>query len=237
MQETQTTKIFAERIQDLIFESGKSFKELERETGVPSGSLSKYQNDKGEAGINSLVKIARYFDVSTDYLLGLSGNIRTKDPELRAICEFTGLSEEAIAQLHEESLGDGNESIKTDDEESVLLLLIEELLHYGNYDYILEMCYGIKALLDFKEEVESLPKNVSYTDAQLRQLAIDLNALTGGIYGIDISSNIIENSFNKAIKAFEEIIAEMTDYEALKVKMEKKWTRNYMKQNGEKLDD
>jgi len=69
------TKIFADRLQDLIElkkSEGKTFKEIALESGVPTGSLSKYQNDAAEAGVNSLVKLAKYFDVSTDYMLGIS---------------------------------------------------------------------------------------------------------------------------------------------------------------------
>lgn len=50
----------------------------------------------------TLVKIARFFSVSTDYLVG---ETTTKSPntEIQAICQFTGLSETAIMNLHTES--------------------------------------------------------------------------------------------------------------------------------------
>ena len=72
---SEYTKIFADRLQDLIElkkKEGKTFKEIALESGIPTGSLSKYQNDAAEAGVNSLVKLAKYFDVSTDYMLGIS---------------------------------------------------------------------------------------------------------------------------------------------------------------------
>jgi len=69
------TKAFADRLSDLIDlkkQEGKTFKEIAIESGVPIGSLSKYHNDAAEAGVNSLVKLAKYFNVSTDYLLGIT---------------------------------------------------------------------------------------------------------------------------------------------------------------------
>lgn len=93
---TETTKCFADRLQDLIAESGKDVKTLADEIGVSSGALSKYQNDKGEPGISALYKIANYFGVTADYLIGLSNN---KTVENASIGQMTGLSDDAITVL------------------------------------------------------------------------------------------------------------------------------------------
>lgn len=93
---TETTKCFADRLQDLIADSGKDIKTLAAEIGISSGALSKYQNDKSEAGITALYKIARYFGVTSDYLIGLSDN---KTREAANIGDATGLSDEAIQFL------------------------------------------------------------------------------------------------------------------------------------------
>ncbi len=47
--------------------------------------------------------MARYFEVPVDYLLGLSNAKSTNEPELIAICDYTGLSEEAVKILHEQT--------------------------------------------------------------------------------------------------------------------------------------
>ncbi|WP_296561971.1 helix-turn-helix transcriptional regulator [uncultured Acetobacterium sp.] len=92
------TKEFAVKLQSLIIESGKSIKQLAVEIGVPSGSLSKYQNNAAEPGINSLYKIADYFNVSADYLLGITDQ-RTSNIDDKAIHETIGLSDKAIEKL------------------------------------------------------------------------------------------------------------------------------------------
>ncbi|KAF5077565.1 helix-turn-helix protein [anaerobic digester metagenome] len=96
--ENSVTKGFSEKLRDLISLSGKSIKQLSLELGIPSGSLSKYQNDAAEPGINNLYKIAEYFNVSTDYLLGLS-NVKSFDLDIKAISEKTGLSDDAVQIL------------------------------------------------------------------------------------------------------------------------------------------
>jgi len=94
----KVTSLFADRLQDLIAESGKTISELSSSEGIgiSSGSLSKYQNDAAEPGITALVKIADYFGVSFDYLLGKTN---CKKRENINISERTGLSEKAVEYL------------------------------------------------------------------------------------------------------------------------------------------
>jgi transcriptional regulator with XRE-family HTH domain len=95
---TDITRKFAERLDDLVYEKrklGKNTKDIAAESGVPSGSLSKYQNDAGEAGINSLAKLANYFGVSTDYLLGLT-DIPHGNADDMAIADRLGFSNNSI---------------------------------------------------------------------------------------------------------------------------------------------
>ena len=93
---TDTTKCFADRLQDLIADSGKDMKTLASEIGISSGALSKYQNDNSEPGITALAKIAQYFGVTADYLVGMSDS---KNLENANIGQVTGLSDEAIDSL------------------------------------------------------------------------------------------------------------------------------------------
>ena len=98
---TDITKAFADRLSDLIEEKrkeGKTFKDIAAESGVPTGSLSKYQNDAGEPGINSLVKLAEYFNVSTDYILGIS-DIASGNADDMAIEKRLGLNSKSISEL------------------------------------------------------------------------------------------------------------------------------------------
>lgn len=48
--------------------------------------------------IDKIVALADYFGVSSDYLLGLAEE-KTRNTELRRVCEFTGLSEKAVSKI------------------------------------------------------------------------------------------------------------------------------------------
>ena len=63
------------RIQELASTRSISIAELERNLDFANGSMRKW--DKHPPGISKLQKVADYFDVSTDYLLG-----RTNEPNL-----------------------------------------------------------------------------------------------------------------------------------------------------------
>ena len=107
---TDVTKAFADRLSEMIDsmkKEGKTIRDIAEESGVPSGSISKYQNDAGEAGINSLVKLASYFDVSTDFLLGLS-EIASGNADDMAIEKRLGLSSTTIEKLSRFHAKDGS---------------------------------------------------------------------------------------------------------------------------------
>lgn len=47
---------------------------LSKETGIKEASISRWKNSSELPSIENLVKIADYFNVSTDYLLGRTDN-------------------------------------------------------------------------------------------------------------------------------------------------------------------
>ncbi len=65
-------KCFAERFKELRCEKGLNQVELAKQLGVSNGVISLWENGLREPGMYSLIQIAKYFDVSIDYLVGLS---------------------------------------------------------------------------------------------------------------------------------------------------------------------
>lgn len=65
-------------------------------------TISNYENEKREMTPNTILKLAEYFNVSTDYLLGKS-DIRNPEEQIKQEFEFAyhkemeGLSDEEIA--------------------------------------------------------------------------------------------------------------------------------------------
>lgn len=64
-------KVFVQRLKTLIEEKGLSIKRFSEDIGVPDSTISDWLNLKTTPIIIHLPKIAIYFNVSTDYLLGL----------------------------------------------------------------------------------------------------------------------------------------------------------------------
>ena len=66
-----------ERLKDLRVEQGLNLEELAQKTGISKSALGSYENDNDEyKEINhgSLLKLADFYQVSVDYLLGLTNN-------------------------------------------------------------------------------------------------------------------------------------------------------------------
>lgn len=73
---TNVTESLSKRLGKLVETEMKNKKvnktQIAKNIGIDRTALIKYINDDIEIGVNALVKIAEYYHVSTDYLLGLS---------------------------------------------------------------------------------------------------------------------------------------------------------------------
>ena len=62
----------AERLRNLRAEKGMGQNALAEALGVSNASISYWENGKQEPSVSAIYKLAVYFDVSVDYLLGRS---------------------------------------------------------------------------------------------------------------------------------------------------------------------
>ena len=69
--EINVEQIFAERLKDLRIEKGLSALKLSKELGVDDNTILRWEKEIMVPNIINLYKIAVYFGVSTDYLVGL----------------------------------------------------------------------------------------------------------------------------------------------------------------------
>ena len=86
------------RLKLLIQDSKKSQNTVAAELGTPKGTLSRYVRDVSTPPLTEAVRIAEYFQVSLDYLAGIS-DCRSHDTDMQAVCRYTGLSDAAIRTL------------------------------------------------------------------------------------------------------------------------------------------
>lgn len=89
---------FATRLRELLEEREITQPVLAEAIGVSRQSVGQWKNGKTVPDILDLWKIAHFFDVSTDYLIGRS-NVQTKEPELKSVCDKTGLSDKSVRML------------------------------------------------------------------------------------------------------------------------------------------
>lgn len=92
---------FAKRLRELLDTPGETQEKLANAIGASRQSIGQWKDGVTSPDINSLNKIANYFKVSSDYLLGRI-DIKSPDADIVAICEKTGLAEETIKRLEKE---------------------------------------------------------------------------------------------------------------------------------------
>ena len=75
-----------ERLKDLRVERGLTLEQLSAETGISKSALGKYEaDDFKDISPFSMVKLAKFYGVSTDYLLGLTEQKNHPNTELEAL--------------------------------------------------------------------------------------------------------------------------------------------------------
>lgn len=87
---------FASRLKEL--RGTMKQEEFGAKIGVSRGSISYYENGARTADIEILDKLCRTYEVSADWLIGLSST-RTTNTTIKEVCEYTGLSETSVSWL------------------------------------------------------------------------------------------------------------------------------------------
>ena len=62
---------FAERLKELRIEKGLSIQALAKEVNIGSSSICRWENCQADVKGSQLIILAKYFNVSIDYLMGL----------------------------------------------------------------------------------------------------------------------------------------------------------------------
>lgn len=92
------TEVFAKRLKELREKNEMTQSNAAEKLGITAQSLSLYEKGLRTINIDLLKKVAELFDVSSDYLIGIS-NTATTDTDMKAVCEFTGLTEQTVKTI------------------------------------------------------------------------------------------------------------------------------------------
>lgn len=161
---TVTTKIFADRLDSLIAEkkqeSGLNHKEIAAALGIGDGTLSEWCSDNKTASIDALPKIAEYFNVSADWLIGLS-DVRTRNESIQAINESIGLSTKAILKLN----------IDKDSQSNSYIDFLNAFIEHNSFKNLAELVYTYLNHVGHKSE--KMPLDLADMGIDAYDLTID----------------------------------------------------------------
>lgn len=92
-----------ERIKSLIEQSGLSYQELEKKTGVKKSSLQRYASGTTvKIPLDVIEKLAKAFNVSQEYLMGWEDDKKANAPEELILSEDEKALINAFRQIPEE---------------------------------------------------------------------------------------------------------------------------------------
>lgn len=134
--------IFPVRLSKFMKEKNITQTELAKNINVTRQAISLYANGQSTPDINILCKIAKYFKVSSDYLLGLS-NSKSSNINDREVCSTLGLTDESIETL--KALKNNKHPLSTEN----YLRAINDFISYsyidGFLDFLIQYVYFDKS--------------------------------------------------------------------------------------------
>lgn len=91
-----------EKIRYLRIKNNLTSKELSKALNVSEAAISLYENNKRNPSVEQIIKIADYFKVSTDFLLGVSDKLQTNN-HYESITDFSTVIENIITLLNKQN--------------------------------------------------------------------------------------------------------------------------------------
>lgn len=184
--------IFSVRLRLLLQRHKITQQELAEKVDCSRQAISQYVEGLNAPNIDKLCNIARYFNVSTDYLMGLS-DIETTDKDLKFVCEYTGLSEYSVIVL-----GELLRSKDTENSYNVSFNMPLEQLNIINYflnsskffDVVFELMmykHNIETISqDYEKEIS---QNDDYSNLLKRKKSIDFQYQMCKLHLFDVDRN------------------------------------------------
>ena len=87
--------VFPTRLRELMYLTKTTQKALGEVLQVSRQMISQYCSGASTPDWKAIAAMAKHFDVSADYLLGLT-DVQKPEMDFRAVCDYTGLSCEAV---------------------------------------------------------------------------------------------------------------------------------------------
>lgn len=169
-----------------------------------TSTITKHYNGDRTISTEYIIKYSKYFNVSADYLLGLS-DVATMDKDIKFVCDYTGLSEEAINTLHQSTGRINNKCGLSADEE-----IIKAIQQFSNISK--EELQRDEVNYDFEKVNKILSDEIKSIERFYEEEKIHL-----ALISCFLSNDDILHEFTKSIKIYmntkEKIKKFETEYE------------------------
>lgn len=132
---------FAARLRKLLADTKTTQPMLAEAIGVSRQAIGQWKDGNTLPDVVALGRIAEYFNVSADYLLGLS-DVKSIDPDkqINIACEYTGLSEESVTILHDTAQNEDFKMINKTISGFVVKLIKPYLFHGKIQAALMDIC-------------------------------------------------------------------------------------------------
>lgn len=164
-----------------------------KDLGISRGALSFYENGDRKPDSEVIYKMCKYFEVSADYILGLS-DLKSIDENIKTACKVTGLEEEAVLTLVDFRKNHILDKYSTSCAIEILNLFLED----WHFFILLFFVYSwISSILEYSEN----KKNICI-DQNINAVENAKKLLTGTIFGVVEADLINDLKMDKANKEF-----------------------------------
>lgn len=190
-----------ERLRKLI--DTKTREEIATRLECDTSLVTKHYNGKREVTAEYVVKYAKYFGVSADYLLDISEYKTPMDTEegkiIREIEDYTGLSEEAIEKLHSYASLSKHLNIRTMREQSLRTLsLINYVISSKCFKHaISDILYYLSTMQNeidvFYDTIDRINKNEAYATEIIHEAIIYNDARLSYFEAVESFKKIVDD--------------------------------------------
>ena len=208
-------EIIGQRIKDLREEKGLTQLELAKDLNAGRETIARWETGTRDLKTDALIQIAKYFEVSSDYLLGLS---EYKTSQTEAVGINIGLSESNINNLKQLSApevytDDDGETFTDDTKAKIMTEYLNKFLHSFFSQSVLNSIMSIRPQVAIaKRALNRINKSIE----QNTQAAL-ADCITVVINEKKINDSVSEvtealNSIIKNVVAYNEVEKEFKDF-------------------------
>lgn len=163
------TSVFSKRLTELREEKGLKRQEVADALEISRASLEYYEKGQRKPDIEVAARIAQYYGVSTDYLVGISAaKVKgSEDEVLKTVCDYLGISENAVEKLTYVSSIGFNEDLNAILSTDIITVLAASLNDYYYKTINKEAAELELSELNNEELTESYKRTLKETEERL----------------------------------------------------------------------